>query len=85
MMTNLDLSDTETYYKLFRREIIQPITIEEDRFGFEPEISAKNARKNLRIFEVGVSYYGRTYAEAKKIGWRDGFRALCCVLMYNLK
>jgi hypothetical protein len=69
---------------VFRREILQRITIEEDRFGFEPEITAKVARLNCRIYEVGISYYGRTYAEGKKIGWRDGFRAIYAVLKYNL-
>ena len=84
MATNLNLSDMETCYKAFRREIIQQIRIEEDRFGFEPEITAKVSRlKNVRIFEVPVSYYGRTYAEGKKIGWRDGISALRCILKYN--
>ena|SRR3990167_3861431 len=84
MFTNLDLTDMETCYKVFRREVIQAITIEENRFGFEPEITAKVARMGCRIYEVGISYYGRTYAEGKKIGWRDGFRALYCILKYNL-
>jgi len=84
MFTNLDLTDMETCYKLFRREIIQNIQIEENRFGFEPEITAKLAKLNLRIFEVGISYYGRTYEEGKKIGWRDGVRAIYCILKYNL-
>ena len=84
MFTNLNLSDMETCYKAFRREIIQKITIEEDRFGFEPEITAKIAKLNCRIYEVGISYYGRTYEEGKKIGWRDGVRALYCILKYNL-
>jgi glycosyltransferase involved in cell wall biosynthesis len=84
MFTNLDLTDMETCYKLFRREIIQKIPIEENRFGFEPEITAKLAKLNLRIFEVGISYYGRTYEEGKKIGWRDGVRAIYCILKYNL-
>lgn len=84
MFTNINLTDMETCYKMFRREIIQSITIEEDRFGFEPEITAKIARKGCRIFEVGISYYGRTYAEGKKIGWRDGFRAIYAILKYNL-
>lgn len=83
MFTNLNLSDMETCYKLFRRDIIQGITIEENRFGFEPEITAKIARTSARIFEVGISYNGRTYAEGKKIGWRDGFRAIYCILKYN--
>ncbi|HUN42619.1 MAG TPA: glycosyltransferase family 2 protein, partial [Acetobacteraceae bacterium] len=77
MLTNLDLTDMETCYKAFRREIIQSIDVEEDRFGFEPEITAKVAkRRGLRIYEVGISYYGRTYDEGKKIGWKDGFRAI---------
>ncbi len=84
MFTNLNLTDMETCYKMFRREIIQSIKIEEDRFGFEPEITAKVARGNYRIFEVGISYYGRTYTEGKKIGWRDGFRAIYCIIKYNL-
>lgn len=84
MATNLNLSDMETCYKVFRREIIQQIKINEDRFGFEPEITAKVARLRVRIYEVAISYYGRTYAEGKKIGWRDGFRALWCILKYNL-
>ncbi len=85
MCTNLNLTDMETCYKLFRREILQQIPLEEDRFGFEPEITAKVARlPNCRIYEVGISYYGRTYAEGKKIGWRDGFRALWAILKYNL-
>jgi glycosyltransferase involved in cell wall biosynthesis len=83
-LTNLNLTDMETCYKVFRREIIQSITIEEDRFGFEPEITAKIAKTGCRIYEVGISYAGRTYAEGKKIGWRDGVRALYCVLKYNL-
>ena len=84
MFTNLNLTDMETCYKLFRREIIQKIKIEENRFGFEPEITAKIARTECRIYEVGISYYGRTYAEGKKIGWRDGFRAIYAILKYNL-
>jgi glycosyltransferase involved in cell wall biosynthesis len=84
MLTNLNLTDMETCYKAFRRGIIQSIEIEEDRFGFEPEITAKVARLGCRIFEVGISYYGRTYAEGKKIGARDGFRAIYCILKYNL-
>ena len=83
MATNLNLTDVETCYKLFRREVIQKIRIEEDRFGFEPEITAKVSRLNLRIYEVPVSYYGRTYAEGKKIGWRDGLSALRCIIKYN--
>jgi len=85
MFTNLNLSDMETCYKLFRREIIQSIRIEENRFGFEPEITAKIARlKNCRIYEVGISYFGRTYAEGKKINWKDGFRALYVILKYGI-
>ena len=84
MFTNLNLTDMETCYKAFRREIIQKITIEEDRFGFEPEITAKVARMGCRIYEVGISYYGRTYAEGKKINYKDGFRAIYCVVKYNL-
>ena len=84
MLTNLNLSDMETCYKAFKREIIQSITIEENRFGFEPEITAKVAKLRCRIYEVGISYYGRTYEEGKKIGWKDGFRALYCIIKYNL-
>jgi glycosyltransferase involved in cell wall biosynthesis len=84
MMTNINLTDMETCYKAFRREVIQSIAIRENRFGFEPEITAKVARMNLRIYEVGISYYGRTYQEGKKIGWKDGFRAIYCILKYNL-
>jgi glycosyltransferase involved in cell wall biosynthesis len=84
MATNLNLTDMECCYKMFRREVIQAIAIEENRFGFEPEITAKIARKNLRIYEVGVSYSGRTYAEGKKIGWRDGLRAIYAIVKYNL-
>jgi glycosyltransferase involved in cell wall biosynthesis len=84
MFTNLDLTDMETCYKVFRREIIQGITIEENRFGFEPEITAKVAKTRCRIYEVGISYYGRTYDEGKKIGWKDGFRALYCIVKYNV-
>jgi glycosyltransferase involved in cell wall biosynthesis len=84
MLTDLNLTDMEVCYKVFRREILQKITIEEDRFGFEPEITAKVARLNCRVFEVGVSYAGRTYAEGKKIGFRDGVRAIWCVIKYNL-
>jgi glycosyltransferase involved in cell wall biosynthesis len=83
--TNLNLTDMETCYKVFRREIIQQITIEEDRFGFEPEITAKLARMRVRIFEVGISYAGRTYEEGKKIGWKDGFRAIWCIVKYNMR
>jgi glycosyltransferase involved in cell wall biosynthesis len=84
MLTNLNLTDMETCYKAFRREVIQSITIEENRFGFEPEITAKVAKLKCRIYEVGISYYGRTYAEGKKIGYKDGFRAIWCILKYNL-
>ena len=83
MATDLNLTDMETCYKLFRREIIQGIKIEENRFGFEPEITAKVSKLDVRIYEVAISYYGRTYAEGKKIGWRDGFRALWCIFKYN--
>ena len=83
MATDLNLTDMETCYKVFRREVIQKIKIEENRFGFEPEITAKVARLKVRIYEVAISYYGRTYAEGKKIGWRDGFRALWCICKYN--
>ena len=83
MATDLNLTDMETCYKAFRREVIQKIKIEENRFGFEPEITAKVARLKVRIYEVAISYYGRTYAEGKKIGWRDGFRALWCICKYN--
>jgi glycosyltransferase involved in cell wall biosynthesis len=83
MFTNLNLTDMETCYKVFRREIIQGIEIEEDRFGFEPEITAKVARGRWRIYEVGISYSGRTYDEGKKIGWKDGVRALVCILKYS--
>jgi len=85
MFTNLNLSDMETGYKVFRREILRGITIEEDRFGFEPEVTAKVARlPGIRIYEVGISYYGRTYAEGKKINWKDGVRAIYCILKYGL-
>ncbi len=83
MATNINLTDMETCYKVFRREVIQKIKIEEDRFGFEPEITAKVAKLNVPIYEVGIAYYGRTYAEGKKIGWRDGFRALWAIFKYN--
>ncbi len=84
-LTNINLSDMETCYKVFRREVIQAIPIEENRFGFEPEITVKVARRKLRIYEVGISYWGRTYEEGKKIGWKDGLRALYCLLKYSLK
>ncbi len=84
IFTNLNLSDMETCYKLFRTEIIQNIKLKEKRFGFEPEVTAKISRvPKIRIYEVGISYYGRTYEEGKKIGWKDGFRALWCILKYN--
>jgi len=83
MATDLNLTDMETCYKTFRRAVIQKIKIEENRFGFEPEITAKVAILKVRIYEVGISYHGRTYAEGKKIGWRDGFRALWCIFKYN--
>jgi glycosyltransferase involved in cell wall biosynthesis len=83
MATGLNLTDMEVCYKVFRREIIQKIRIEENRFGFEPEITAKVAKLKVRIYEVAISYYGRTYAEGKKIGWRDGVHALWCILKYN--
>jgi len=82
--TNLNLTDMETCYKVFRRDIIQSIEIEENRFGFEPEITAKIAKKRCKVFEVGISYYGRTYEEGKKIGWKDGLRAIFCIIKYNL-
>jgi glycosyltransferase involved in cell wall biosynthesis len=83
MFTNLNLTDMETCYKVFRTDIIQRIAIEEDRFGFEPEITAKVAQVGCRIYEVGISYHGRTYAEGKKINWKDGFRAIYCIIKYN--
>ena len=85
MFTNLNLTDMETGYKAFRREVIQSIKIEEDRFGFEPEITAKIARGQYRIYEVGIGYFGRTYIEGKKIGWKDGMWAIWCILKYNLR
>ena len=85
MFSNLNLTDMETCYKMFRREFIQSIEIKENRFGIEPEITAKMAKiKGIRIYEVGISYYGRTYEEGKKIGWKDGFRAIYCILKYNI-
>lgn len=85
MFTNLNLTDMETCYKLFKREMIQGIKLKEKRFGFEPEVTAKISRvPNVRVYEVGISYYGRTYDEGKKIGWKDGFRAIYCILRYNL-
>lgn len=85
MFSNLNLTDMETCYKMFRREIIQSLDLQENRFGFEPEVTAKTARvPGIRIYEVGISYYGRTYKEGKKIGWKDGFRAIWCIIKYNL-
>jgi glycosyltransferase involved in cell wall biosynthesis len=84
MFTNINLTDMETCYKAFRREIIQSIKIQENRFGFEPEITAKVAKMKCRIYEVGISYYGRTYKEGKKIHWKDGIRAIYCIIKYNL-
>jgi len=83
-LTNINLSDMETCYKVFRRDVIQAIPIQENRFGFEPEITVKVAKRRLRIYEVGVSYWGRTYEEGKKIGWKDGFGALWCLLKYSI-
>ncbi len=85
MVTNLNMTDMETCYKVFRRELIQSIPLEEKRFGFEPEVTVKIARRQLRVYEVGISYWGRTYAEGKKIGWKDGFRALWCLIKYGWK
>src|SRR6185295_17949809 len=85
MFSNLNLSDMETCYKLFRRDLLQKISIQEDRFGFEPEITAKVARAGARVYEVGISYSGRTYEEGKKIGWKDGFRAVYAIAKYSLK
>ncbi len=84
MFTNLNLTDMETGYKVFRREVIQQILIEEDRFGFEPEITAKIAKQGCRVYEVGISYSGRTYEEGKKVGWKDGLRTIWCILKYNM-
>ena len=84
MFTNLNLTDMETCYKVFRREVLQKIDIEEDRFGFEPEITAKVAKLDVRIYEIGISYSGRTYKEGKKIDWKDGVSALRCIFKYNL-
>jgi len=84
LMTNLNLTDMETCYKLFKTDIIQSLNLKENRFGFEPEVTAKVSRvKNIRIYEVGISYYGRTYEEGKKIGWKDGFRAMYCIIKYR--
>jgi len=85
MTTNLNLTDMETCYKLFRIEVLRRIEVEEERFGFEPEITVKVARLGVRVYEVGISYAGRTYAEGKKIGWRDGLRALFCIVKYGLR
>lgn len=84
MLTNLNLTDMETCYKVFRKEVLEKITIEENRFGFEPEITAKISKLDLRIYEIGISYAGRTYKDGKKIGWKDGLSALRCILKYNL-
>ena len=84
MLTNLNLTDMEVCYKVFRRDIINQVTIQENRFGFEPEITAKIAKLNCRIYEVGISYFGRSYEEGKKIDWKDGVQALWCILKYNL-
>ncbi len=84
-LTNINLTDMETCYKMFCREVIQSIPIEENRFGFEPEITVKVARRRLRIYEVGISYWGRTYEEGKKVGWKDGVRAIYCLIKYSLK
>ncbi len=84
MLTNLNLTDMETCYKVFKRNIIQSINIEEERFGFEPEITAKIAKMGCAIYEVGIAYYGRTYEQGKKVEWKDGFRAIYCILKYNL-
>jgi len=84
MLTNINLTDMETGYKMFRREVIQSIEIEENRFGFEPEITAKVARGGYRIYEVGISYHGRTYEQGKKIGWKDGIRAIYSTIKYNI-
>jgi glycosyltransferase involved in cell wall biosynthesis len=85
MLTNLNMTDMETCYKAFRREVIQAIHLEEDRFGFEPEVTVKISKRDLRVYEVGISYWGRTYAEGKKIGWKDGLRALWCLIKYSWK
>jgi glycosyltransferase involved in cell wall biosynthesis len=85
MFTNLNLSDMETCYKLFNTKMIQSLSLQEHRFGFEPEVTAKISRiPNIRVYEVGISYYGRTYEEGKKIGWKDGFRAIYCIIKYNI-
>ncbi|MGB4133130.1 MAG: glycosyltransferase family 2 protein, partial [Tenuifilaceae bacterium] len=85
MFTNLNLTDMETCYKLFRADILKQLRLKENRFGFEPEVIAKVSRyPNVRIYEVGISYYGRTYKEGKKIGWKDGFKAIWCIIKYNI-
>jgi hypothetical protein len=85
IFTNLNLTDMETCYKLFKRDVIKNLDLKEQRFGFEPEVTAKIAKiKGLKIMEVGISYYGRTYQEGKKIGWKDAFRAIYCIIKYNL-
>ena len=84
VFNDINLSDMETCYKVFKKDVIKSIRIRENRFGFEPEITAKIAKKNLRIYEVGISYYGRTYSEGKKITWKDGIRAIYCIIKYNL-
>ena len=84
IFTNLNLTDMECCYKVFKSKVIKDIELKENRFGFEPEITAKISKKNIRIFEVGVKYFGRKYSEGKKIGWKDGFRAIYCIFFYNL-
>ena len=85
MMTNLNLTDMETCYKLFRADIVKSLSLREKKFGFEPEVTAKISRiEGIKLYEVGISYYGRTYAEGKKINWKDGFRAIYCIFKYNL-
>ena len=84
MLTNLNLTDMEVCYKVFKANVIKDIKLEENRFGFEPEVTAKISKKNLKIYEVGVKYFGRTYSDGKKITWRDGFSALRCIFYYNL-
>jgi glycosyltransferase involved in cell wall biosynthesis len=84
MLTNINLSDVETCYKVFKKEILEQVNIQENRFGFEPEITAKISKLNCRIYEIGISYYGRTYSQGKKIGWRDGVQTLWCILKYNM-
>ena len=84
MFSNLNLTDMEVGYKLFRSEVLKEITLKENRFGFEPEVTAKIAKKNIKIFEVGINYFGRKYSEGKKITWQDGFSAIRCILKYNL-